>query len=265
MGTWGRGPFENDAAGDFADTLARGGLNKIRKALRSSSTDADDCAEAVAAAACVAAARGQAVAGFPEELAPRLPAWNKQLVDDDVRLAKQRLAQLAKDSELAELWRASDAAGWARALGELRAQLDRAPKPLVRAPKPRLRKVAVGDVFRVALDGDRWAAAKVLHLSTYWKSQVLVGVYPAGESSGPMVGVVSMHIRPLRAGEWPFLERAPVTREEVASLQGRVHALLKLDLESPEVSIAEDDETELGLCFAKAAQREVAELALQRA
>ncbi|MFE9423922.1 DUF4259 domain-containing protein [Kitasatospora sp. NPDC006697] len=128
MGTWDFGPFDNDGAADFADTLdrspigARPGL--VRAALLAAPAsgaelDADLGQEAVAAAALVAArCRG----GEPVN-----PVWGPQeeipgLGGELVGLAVRALdAVTGPGSELAELWAESgEGERWQEVVARLR-------------------------------------------------------------------------------------------------------------------------------------------------
>lgn len=72
MGTWGSSVFENDAAEDWMGELLEEGrsplIDQALRAVERGSTEADDCAAALAAAEVVAAARGWPVRGFPKDL-----------------------------------------------------------------------------------------------------------------------------------------------------------------------------------------------------
>ncbi|MFI6511655.1 DUF4259 domain-containing protein [Streptosporangium sp. NPDC050855] len=116
MGTWDLGPFDNDTAADFSGRLDKADEDEreklIREALaRAAGTtdylDSDDAAEALAAAALVAAQRpgGEAVLSpyGPKKPLPVLPA-------ELGGLAVQALDRvMAEPSELLELWSAEGA------------------------------------------------------------------------------------------------------------------------------------------------------------
>ncbi|MFJ4093911.1 DUF4259 domain-containing protein [Kitasatospora sp. NPDC089913] len=139
MGTWDIGHFDNDTAADFCAGLdgaaagEREGL--VRRALAAAAgtgaeeyLDFDEAAEAVAAAALVAAQcpGGEPVttAYGPDESLPVFPV--------DLRpLAAQALERvLAEESELAELWdETEDGPVWRRAVRELREVLAPASGP----------------------------------------------------------------------------------------------------------------------------------------
>ncbi|WP_328829095.1 DUF4259 domain-containing protein [Streptomyces sp. NBC_00252] len=140
MGTWDVGPFDNDTAADWCNTLddaapdARTGL--VRDTLaRAADTlgylDADIADEAVAAAALVAA---QCPGGEPadphygpDELVPDLTGLRA--------LALQALDHVMTDpSELLDLWAQSDGAPWHAAVNQLRSTLT--PPPPGDQPRP---------------------------------------------------------------------------------------------------------------------------------
>ncbi|WP_035845111.1 DUF4259 domain-containing protein [Kitasatospora azatica] len=131
MGTWDFGPFDNDAAADFAGELDDAAPDEraalVRAALdRAAATvgylESDDGEPAVAAAALVAA---QCPGGEPVDPAygPKepIPGIGRALVEPALR-ALDRV--LGAESELAELWDDSgEGPRWRERLGRLRAAL----------------------------------------------------------------------------------------------------------------------------------------------
>jgi hypothetical protein len=259
MGAWGSGPFDNDAAGDFADGVT---VARIRKALdhivrAKQPPEADEASAAVAAAECIAAARGHAPRAFPEDLGAKLPAWRKAFTAKDVSLARRALERVRKDSELADLWRESNAKGWLRALDDLAKHLAARPAALKAAAKPRRITVRVGDIAKVPLVDGSYAHGKVLHLATRWKGLILFGVYASREPVGPLCGMVSMGKWPITDGDWPLVGHADVTREEAASLQDKVQRT-RIELDPPRVWVPEAEETQLSMAYSEAARNAVA-------
>ncbi|GAA4931272.1 DUF4259 domain-containing protein [Streptomyces coeruleoprunus] len=131
MGTWDVGPFDNDSAADFGDTLdeapadAREGI--VRDALsRASDTkgylDADVAEEAVAAAALVAA---QCPGGEPADphYGPHEPLPDLTALRPLAARALDRV--LTEPSELPELWADSDGGPWEATIHQLRDTLAR--------------------------------------------------------------------------------------------------------------------------------------------
>ncbi|MED7954664.1 DUF4259 domain-containing protein [Streptomyces sp. BE303] len=137
MGTWGIGPFEDDTAADFADTLDETSLDERENLIRSTLNraveaqdylDASEAVEAVAAAALIAAQcpDGEPVTSSfgPDEALP--------LLATDLRtLAAEALDRvLAEESELAELWDdTDDGPRWRQSISHLRGILDPPTKP----------------------------------------------------------------------------------------------------------------------------------------
>ncbi|MFF8770638.1 DUF4259 domain-containing protein [Kitasatospora sp. NPDC015120] len=139
MGTWDIGHFDNDTAADFSGTLDEAALEEREGLVRRVLTvvadtgaedylDSDEAAEALAAAALVAAQcpGGEPVttAYGPDEPLPTFPA--------DLRpLAVEALDRIVADeSELAELWdETEESAAWRRAVKDLRAVLAPEPEP----------------------------------------------------------------------------------------------------------------------------------------
>lgn len=112
MGVWGTGPFENDTALDWLDAFIENDFRLIDRTLAgvahlqpADELDADEAAEAIAAAECVAAALGRPAASLPEEIvewvADNRPFTVKPLYIDHARLA---VARVMAQSELRELW-----------------------------------------------------------------------------------------------------------------------------------------------------------------
>ncbi|CAL9537764.1 DUF4259 domain-containing protein [Streptomyces sp. enrichment culture] len=139
MGTWGPGPFDNDTAADFADTLdetaPEGRAALVRDALvRAADTpmylDAGFADEAVAAAALVAAqcpgGEGADPVYGPGEPLPDLTGLRPLAVE-----ALDRV--LSEPSELLELWAGPGGARWRAGVGRLRDAL--LPEPPGERPR----------------------------------------------------------------------------------------------------------------------------------
>lgn len=131
MGAWGTGPLENDAAGDFVNSLGRSFKESsqiLEKALTVKNYEFDEADEQVAAVAVVAAlvqyCRGQpledefSVIKWADELdTPTLEQWRKLALNalDDLK---------SPDNELMELWReAGEEETWRAELTKLRQTL----------------------------------------------------------------------------------------------------------------------------------------------
>lgn len=110
MGTWGSGPFENDAAMDWTADFESHGTAAVRSAIAAvraiRDPDVDASSAAIAACACVAAALDGDVRAIPEEsratlvnVGPSLDSMNAE--------AREALHQVMAKSELRELWEES--------------------------------------------------------------------------------------------------------------------------------------------------------------
>jgi hypothetical protein len=123
VGAWGVGPFDNDAALDWAVELESEGMDAIDRALdgahRSAELESDAASEAIAAAATVVAAVRGDVGALPDEVRAWL-AQNRMDVDPPlVDRATEALASV-RTSELADLWAESDdLASWLETLNDL--------------------------------------------------------------------------------------------------------------------------------------------------
>jgi len=114
MGAWGHRSFDNDSAQDWLAEL--GGIRDLRRAfervMRAKPTayiEVDDASAVIAAAEIVAAARGHAMKGAPEEIASWLDEHARKLTATDAKLAKQAVVRVQTSSELQELWSAHGA------------------------------------------------------------------------------------------------------------------------------------------------------------
>ncbi|MGI5134113.1 MULTISPECIES: DUF4259 domain-containing protein [unclassified Streptomyces] len=121
MGTWGTGPFDSDLAGDFVDGLSARSSHEIADALQQAlkrvvhsgpRVDGGDGAEAVAAAALIAAQVPGGGSVIDSEDGPEIPL--PQLPASLRALAAQALRRVLGDgSELTEGWvNSSDAIEW---------------------------------------------------------------------------------------------------------------------------------------------------------
>ncbi len=153
MGTWGAGPFENDAAADFIDQLGASPVRGLTKALRAvadapagGTIDVDDGGACWAACELVALSFGRteggdrdAAAEIVAKLAPK---------EEHRLLALRALPRIAARgrSELADLWHeGSDGQRFDAALDGLRGRLEAASTGAVAVAKPK-----AGDVIGIS-------------------------------------------------------------------------------------------------------------------
>lgn len=144
MGTWGPGPFDNDAASDFLEQLHASPSRVVAKALRDVAKrpagnyiDVDDGGAAWAACELVALAFGygdaDAAGDAVLDMAARLTPKQEQR-----RLALEVLTRIADrtTSELAGLWHeGSDGAGFDASIAHLRTRLEAASSGARESPK----------------------------------------------------------------------------------------------------------------------------------
>lgn len=134
MGAWGEGVFENDTAGDWVDQFEESAppsvvVTAITQVLDEDEPDADTCSVALAAAEVIAASRGHAVRGLPDEIKDWL-ARSKFLANDELTTrAEDAVVRIAACSELRELF--ENASTWRRGLEKLQGRL-RLPAKAVR-------------------------------------------------------------------------------------------------------------------------------------
>ena len=104
MGAWGPGPFENDAALDFIyEIQSSTDLVRAFEQADSDYVEVDEGSAIIVAAECVAALCGSPRPDLPEELANQIAGFPKP-GPNLLALARQSLAAVRTDSELAELW-----------------------------------------------------------------------------------------------------------------------------------------------------------------
>ena len=134
MGTWGIGVFENDAAADFADDVAKGGLASIEKvfdhvlAVGGGYLEASDAAEALAAADIVARLGGSH--GVQDAYTASVDGWiaRQQSLPPPALVDKARRCvsrMLNEPSEMLELWaEAGELEAWKRSVEAVSARLE---------------------------------------------------------------------------------------------------------------------------------------------
>ena len=108
MGAWGAGPFENDAALDWAWDLEETGWKAVRDALSAvtvaGSIEADEASCALAAAEVVAASLGNPMTGLPETVSTWVTQHGSDVAADVAHAACDGVVRVATDSELRALW-----------------------------------------------------------------------------------------------------------------------------------------------------------------
>jgi hypothetical protein len=120
MGAWGNRNFENDQAMDFVgDFTDNPSLESLEEALATvvdlgdegQYIEVDEASAALAAAEIVAATLKKPSSDFPEDLQPALTSISSNAVVQE--LARKAVTQVAKESELQELWaEGGDAEEW---------------------------------------------------------------------------------------------------------------------------------------------------------
>lgn len=145
MGVWGEGVFENDAAGDWADELARSdryqNVADTLTAVVQGSIGIDECSEALLAAEVVAAGRGWPMRGLYEPVKHWLERTEHRPTDKERHLALRAIEIIRDSSELAEEF-GKDNKKWHAGLQKLIDRLNQKPKPL---PPPEPRRILPSD------------------------------------------------------------------------------------------------------------------------
>jgi Domain of unknown function (DUF4259) len=235
MGTWGATAFENDEALDWLAEATEGpAMKAIRAALvaivdapAKASAEADECAAALAAAECIAAARGHAVRSFPDTARPMLAAVRRATVAADVKRAKASLARVTARSELRDLWRSSKE--WKAACADLAARLAKRPAPLPRFVRPREIAPRIGDVILIPLEDGSQGIGKIVGVSARRRNVFQFGVYPLRLARGapapaslpaPFAELLHGMAKLGAAPAWPVVRNEPVRAEEIRPLVG---------------------------------------------
>jgi hypothetical protein len=212
LGTWGPGPFENDAAMDWALGLGRSGDPDLPKSVlhrldKAASHNARVGAVVLAAAEAIAASRGHAAERLPDEFRQWLAAANPRA---DAAAAELALGVLAKvqgeDSELRLLWAEVDGSRWRSTLDDLRRRLREPARAGTATPPQPRRQVPgpprIGDVIELLTSTGK--AAYVQYVGeTDRSAHELIRIMP-GFSNAPLddAGLAS-----LAAGDTVFLSQ----------------------------------------------------------
>lgn len=160
LGTWGPGPFDNDAARDWLLVLGRSDDRDLPEgALRSldeaPSMDAWEGAVAVAAAEAIAASRGHPAQRLPDEVHQWLAVANPRPDATTADLALRVLAKVqGEHSELASLWEEVDSSRWRGTLEDLGRRLREPARAVIAAAAPKPRRqvpgpARIGDVIQL--------------------------------------------------------------------------------------------------------------------
>ncbi len=132
MGTWGVGAFENDDALDWVAeleetlgfNLIERSLDQVNELLKDDYLEAGLAQNALAAAEVLAAMAGRGRADLPEAVRAWLEANTDQPTPKLVRVAARAVKRIGANSELAELWAATEhAAAWHDQLIDLHTRL----------------------------------------------------------------------------------------------------------------------------------------------
>jgi hypothetical protein len=132
MGAWGTGSFENDAAQDWLYDFGENDFRLIDRTLAGVANmldvdelDANEAAEALAAAECIAAALGKPASQLPDALQEWLSENAPfQVKPEYVQMAQLATARVLAKSELRDLWAESDEfEAWQTAVRNLQQRL----------------------------------------------------------------------------------------------------------------------------------------------
>lgn len=129
MGAWGAGSFENDAAGDWTDSLLRGAdVTPIIEAFSAviecdDYLEADEASAGLAAAEIVAALRQRPSSSLPEHVAAWVQEHSDAFDPELSQLAMSAVARIKTSSELKELWDEGNASEWQGVVADLEHRL----------------------------------------------------------------------------------------------------------------------------------------------
>jgi tetratricopeptide (TPR) repeat protein len=234
MGAWGPGIFENDPAADFIAMVedksfqaVRNCLAKVNDAREDEYLEVDECSQALAAVAVVAAARGGLVPDFPDELKDRLDSFRRKCKPEDVENALRAAERIRARSELKELWEEAGGTEWQAAVDDLIGKLT---GPATALPKEKKKKMQfrAGDIILIPISIDRYVVAKVFLASHVYKHCIFIGVtntitdslvVPASEPSEYIAQFFTTD-QPLYEGIWHKVGELPLRdRERQATLR----------------------------------------------
>jgi hypothetical protein len=132
MGAWGSGSFENDDASDwiadFCDDpdkeLISDALSTVAEMDADEDLEAPDCTVGIAAAEVVAALKGAANPGMPDDAKECVEKLKIKADPSMVSLALKAVERIKTNSELKELWDESESRNeWDSAMDNLEARL----------------------------------------------------------------------------------------------------------------------------------------------
>lgn len=196
MGAWGHRSFENDGALDWIAELSGGKAGALTRTLerivnRRQVADVDDASAAIAAAEVVAAARGHACKGLPDQVELWLDANATKVTQRHGVLARTAVLRVQSASELQQLWAEGGTAKnpWTRELDKLLARLNK--KPIARKPrkKRRIAPIEVSEVeYRSADSSDGTLRAVV----SEWQGQCTVSIEAAGGGGSCFAAVCAL-------------------------------------------------------------------------
>jgi hypothetical protein len=229
MGAWGEDVFENDTAGDWTDQFeddARPSIvsEAIAAAIRSKEPDADVSSVALAAAEIIAASRGQACRGLPEEIKTWLAKTRFQADDKLAERAARAVARIADCSELAELW--EHAAVWRRGLVNLNERLQLPAKPVKHRVSAASRNAGIGAAKKAI--GDLAGHLRVD------KAGIAHVLFPDDLTDEQLIGILQKHAAGLATVE-DLVLKDNITDRSLAELH-RLPRLSSLYLEQSSVT-----------------------------
>jgi hypothetical protein len=131
MGAWGSGPFENDDAADWRYLLVDGGGPEVvadaLRAVAGGGAELPEAANAVAAAAVVAAGLGDAAVEIPDDVRDWLAGVDPAAWPPLASEAAGALDLVLAESELRELWDEAGDGDWSAETQALRGRIARGP------------------------------------------------------------------------------------------------------------------------------------------
>ncbi len=236
MGAWGPGVFENDHALDFISMVERKSFQVVRDCLarvndapEDQYLEVDECSQALAAAAVVAATRGRIVPDFPDEIKERLNTFRPKCKRTDVENALRAVKRIRAHSELKELWEERGGTKWHIVVEALISILTKSLAALRQeksnkkiTAKGKKRGIQEGDVILIPLSAEEYVVAKILFASRIFKHCILLGVTNVVTHSLSMpTSLPSKYIAQMYAADWDILEgiwhkvgNLPVSEEE---------------------------------------------------
>jgi Domain of unknown function (DUF4259) len=215
MGTWGFGPFENDAALDWVIALKRSRdrefpLDALRRVAAVGPMDGRDGEVGVAAAETVAASRGWPAESLPDGVWDWLGCTAGLAEAATVKLALRAIDAIEDESsELRGLWDEVGSAEWRERMADLRDRLGAPARGISPPPPPPEVRVGVGDVAQLLTSAGQVAFIQFIGKEDRGLDliRVLPGLFSAPPWGDALAALIGGDTAFLSLGSFPGMSR----------------------------------------------------------